>query len=525
MPTADVIVVGLGAMGSAACRQLAERGVSVIGIDRYAPPHVWGSTHGDTRITRLAIGEGREYVPLARRSHELWRELEATTGADVLTQPGIVILAHPTSTFLNETRAAALEYGIAHRELTNGELRSAFPMFAVDDRTVAYHEPEAGYLRPERAVAAQLALAAGSGAELRLGEHVEHWSASARGVTVTTPANTYTAGQLLLCAGAWIGDLFPEGRDLFAVYRQLLFWFPIRERYPELRDMPAFVWDVGGDQQGFVHLDGFYGFPAIDGPGGGVKVASESYEHTTRPDGRQHPASRAEVERCTAGASRPTALAGRRAAADGLLPVHEHAREPFRDRPSPRARNGAHRLRLLGPRFQALTGDRGGRRPVADGAHAGYRAWRVQLRPRAAGRAITPVCRPSARRTGCRTFPTRGGNPGRRARSRQGRGKPRSTERQGAPRKVRAMDTTHTFPLPVDVPLAAADSSPPSPPPPALIWPGCDEYDTARQAWNLHADQRPAASAWRATRRGRPGRHGVRPRRTASRSRRRAPGI
>jgi hypothetical protein len=107
----------------------------------------------------------------------------------------------------------------------------------------------------------------------------------------------YDAGQLLLCAGAWIGELFPDGREMFAVYRQLLYWFPIREGYPQLRDMPAFVWDLGGSQRGFVHLDGFYGFPAVDGPGGGVKVAAESYERTTTPDRRQHPGTQREIDR------------------------------------------------------------------------------------------------------------------------------------------------------------------------------------------------------------------------------------
>src|ERR1700753_4296115 len=131
MPAADVIVVGLGAMGSSACGQLAARGASVIGIDRYAPPHPWGSTHGDTRITRLAIGEGREHVPLARRSQELWREIEGESGAELLHQPGGVILARPWSTFLAETRAAAREYGIAHRDLSNEELRAGYPMFAI----------------------------------------------------------------------------------------------------------------------------------------------------------------------------------------------------------------------------------------------------------------------------------------------------------------------------------------------------------------------------------------------------------
>jgi len=297
MPRADVIVVGLGAMGSAACRQLASRGVSVIGIDQYAPPHAWGSTHGETRITRLAIGEGREYVPLARRSHELWRELERASGTELMTRTGIVILASPASKFLRETREAARQYGIAHRDLTAAELRAGFPMFAAGDDTVGYHEPEAGYVRPERAVAAQLALARAEGARLRLGERVQRWTATARGVTVITSGATYTAGQLLLCAGAWISDLFPEGSDIFAVYRQLLFWFPIREGYAQLRDMPAFVWDIGGDQQGVVHLDGFYGFPAIDGPEGGLKVASESYQRTVTPDGRQHPATPGEIER------------------------------------------------------------------------------------------------------------------------------------------------------------------------------------------------------------------------------------
>jgi sarcosine oxidase len=305
MRTADVIVVGLGAMGSAASWQLAARGVSVIGIDQYEPPHAYGSTHGDTRITRLAIGEGREYVPLARRSHELWREIERESGIELLTQPGIVILGRPSSIFLAETRAAALLYGIEHRDLTNAELRAGFPMFAIDERTVGYHEPGAGYVRPERAVAAQLALARRHGAQLSLGERVERWAASPDGVTVATDRDTYAAGQLLLCAGAWIGDLLPQAREIVAIYRQLLFWFPIRRGHDVLRDMPGFVWDVGGDQRGFVHLDGFYGFPAIDGPRGGVKVASESYEHTTTPDGQQHPADRAEIDRMYHGCVEP----------------------------------------------------------------------------------------------------------------------------------------------------------------------------------------------------------------------------
>ncbi len=303
MPT-DAIVIGLGAMGSATCFQLAARGASVIGIDQYEPPHPYGSTHGDTRITRLAIGEGCEYVPLVRRSHELWREIEQQAGVRLLTQSGGVILAHADSPFLEQTRASARQYEIGHENLSAAEVADRFPMFAVDPQTEAYYEPEAGYVRPEAAVHAQLELAARHGAQLALGERVEEWAASTNGVSVRTDVQTYEAQQLMLCAGPWLPQLFPEGADLFAIHRQLQYWFPIRDRYEQLREMPIFVWDFGGDRNGFVHLDGFYGFPAVDGSEGGLKLATESYEQTTTPDGRQHSATQSEIdemyERCVA---------------------------------------------------------------------------------------------------------------------------------------------------------------------------------------------------------------------------------
>jgi sarcosine oxidase len=293
---ADVIVVGLGAMGSATCFQLAARGASVIGIDRHQPPHAYGSTHGDTRITRLAIGEGPEYVPLVRRSHDLWRKIEQQAGVRLVTRSGGLVLAHAASPFLSRTRTSARRFEIVHENLSNADVLRRFPMFAVDQQTEAYYEPEAGYVRPEAAVRAQLELARRHGARLQLGEHVEAWAVSAAGVVVRAGAETYEAQQLVLCAGAWIPQLFPQGSDIFAIHRQLLYWFPIREGYEQLRDMPTFIWDFGGETHGFVHLLGFYGFPAVDGPEGGVKVAAESYERTTTPDGRQHPASQPEID-------------------------------------------------------------------------------------------------------------------------------------------------------------------------------------------------------------------------------------
>ena len=286
----EVIVVGLGAMGAAVTWQLARRGLRVIALDQCAPPHDGGSTHGESRITRLAVAEGEEYVALVRRSHALWREIEGESHQDLLTQTGGIVIGGPESDFLRRTREIAARHGIDHEILDGAELRRRFPMFVAGESARAYYEPEAGYVRPEAAVAAQLDLAAKAGVHLGLGEPVLKWRASPEGIRVRTGSGVHDADQLVLCPGAWINQLFPEGRDLFAVYRQLMVWFPIVEEPPGLGEMPIFVWDFGGERTGFVHLRGFYGFPPLAGFAGGVKVATEQFERTTEPDGAQHPA-------------------------------------------------------------------------------------------------------------------------------------------------------------------------------------------------------------------------------------------
>jgi sarcosine oxidase len=288
---ADVIVVGLGAMGSAVSSQLAQRGLRVIGLDRFEPPHARGSTHGDTRITRLAIGEGPEYVPLVRRSHVLWREIEEATGTALMRQTGGLVIGDEDDPFLADTRANATLYGIAHENLSHRALAERFPMFAAPPGTEAYFEPEAGLLRPEAAVGAQLSLARRAGAELRLGEEMRGWSADSAGVSVTTAEGTLHGSELVLCAGAWITQLMPEYTDLFAINPQLLHWYPIRQGYEALSAMPIFIWEIPGARDAFTHLSGgFYGFPAIDGPGGGIKLATERYGPSIDPDERISPA-------------------------------------------------------------------------------------------------------------------------------------------------------------------------------------------------------------------------------------------
>jgi sarcosine oxidase len=285
MDRADVIVLGLGAMGSAVALRLARQGLRVIGLDQFEPPHDRGSSHGDTRITRLAIGEGIDYVPLVMRSHELWQELERETGTRLLHQTGGIVLGEPGHPFLDGTRTAALEYGITHRNLSSSELRRRFPMFEAGSRTEAYYEPAAGYVRPEPAVALQLSLARAAGAELHLGEAATSWDADSGGVSVTTGRRTVNADQLVLCAGAWITKLWPAAGSLFAIQPQCLHWFPILHGYDALKAMPIFIWAVDTDPDEFAHGMGFYGFPALDGPAGGVKLATEVYGPSVDPDG------------------------------------------------------------------------------------------------------------------------------------------------------------------------------------------------------------------------------------------------
>jgi len=170
----DVGIVGLGAMGSATAFQLARKGSSVLGIDQFSPPHTLGSSHGATRVTRQAIGEGEQYVPLVLRSYELWRELESLSGEQLLSITGGVIMAnegasgnlHGSNKFLDQTVAAARKFGIDHELLTSEQIRTRFPQFQLVGDERGYYEPLMGFLRPEICIQTQLALAEKLGEEV-----------------------------------------------------------------------------------------------------------------------------------------------------------------------------------------------------------------------------------------------------------------------------------------------------------------------------------------------------------------------
>jgi sarcosine oxidase len=264
----DVIVVGLGAMGSAAACQLAERGVRVLGLERYGPAHDRGSSHGGSRIIRQAYFEDPAYVPMLLRSYELWERLERDSGADLLSRTGGLMIGPPESRAVAGSLASARYWSLPHEMLSARDVARRFPTMTPAPHEVALYEANAGFVRPERTVATQLELAARHGAELRFTEPVRDWYAKGDGVGVLTGSGTYAAQRMVICPGAWAPELLAELDVPFRVQRQVQYWFEPRGGVaaftPDVQ--PIYVWEDSAGVQ-------VYGFPAHDGPDGGAKVA------------------------------------------------------------------------------------------------------------------------------------------------------------------------------------------------------------------------------------------------------------
>jgi len=297
----DTVVVGLGAVGSACLLQLARRGQRVLGLDRYDPPHAWGSSHGGTRLTRCAVGEGEAYVPLVVRSHEIWRDLEAETGAELLTQCGMLILDgasgaacyHGKGDFLGRTVAAAKRFAIPHEVLDAAGVMRRFPQFRLRGGETGYFEPGGGFVRPEACVEAQLTLARRHGAVTRTGTRVARIERDGGGVCVVADGDRYHAADAVLAAGAWSAGFMGTLAPHLSVTRQVFHWFEPSDPAAFAPDrFPPFIW-VHGDGPD----DSFYGFPIPPGEQG-VKVGTEQTSATTPdPDrlGREIAAQEAEA--------------------------------------------------------------------------------------------------------------------------------------------------------------------------------------------------------------------------------------
>ena len=254
----DAIVVGVGGMGSAALYHLARRGRRVLGLERFGVPNELGSSHGLTRIIRLAYYEHVAYVPLLRRAYELWRELEAAAGEQLLHVTGSIDAGPPDQLVFSGSLRSCEEHGLAHEVLDAGELARRFPAYRLAGDALALLQPDGGFLLPERCIVAHAQAAQALGAEVHANERVLGWGPDGDGVLVRSEHGEYAAERLVLTAGAWTADL--TGLPVVAE-RQVLAW--LEPRAPELfapERFPVFNLQLDTDER-------YYGFPVFGVPG------------------------------------------------------------------------------------------------------------------------------------------------------------------------------------------------------------------------------------------------------------------
>jgi sarcosine oxidase len=273
----DVAVCGLGVMGSAALHALARRGCSVVGIERYTPGHDRGSSHGETRIIRLAYFEHPSYVPLVQRAYALWRELERAAGEPLLQVTGIAEIGPRDGPLVRGTLASAQMHGLAHEVLSAAEMMRRYPVVRLPADDVAVLQPDGGFLLAEPAVLALVELAKRAGAEVRSNEIILAIEPHTDGVRIVTEHETIEAGVAIVAAGAWLPSLLPDLREPLRVTRQAMAWFAPADAAPFAPgQFPVFLLE---SRHG-IH----YGFPALGD--GGVKVAKHHHaDQTVDPEG------------------------------------------------------------------------------------------------------------------------------------------------------------------------------------------------------------------------------------------------
>jgi sarcosine oxidase len=272
----DVIIIGLGAMGSAAAYHLARRKKRVLGLDRFTPPHTFGSSHGQTRILREAYFEHPLYVPIVQRAYENWAELEYDVGEKLFQQTGGLMIGYPEGILVTGAQRSAQLHQLPHELLTAKEIRQRFPAFQPSDEMITVWEPRAGILFPERCVAAHLKMAQQYGAMLQFDETAVKWERDGEGVRVTTAKGEYFAQRLLISAGAWIGQLISELALPLTVERQVLLWFNPIFHAEQLapQNCPIYIFEHEPNRI-------IYGFPDL---GEGVKVGIHHEGERTDPD-------------------------------------------------------------------------------------------------------------------------------------------------------------------------------------------------------------------------------------------------
>ena len=259
----DAIVIGVGGMGSATLYHLARSGGRVLGLEQFGIPHAFGSSHGSTRIIRLAYSEGPEYVPLLRAAYRYWRELEAVSGRSILKITGGLDIGPEGSWTIEGSRQSCVEHGLAFDELGAAEVNRRFPGYRLPDTMRAVYQPDGGYVRSEVAIEAYAAAARAAGAEIVTDATVRGWERRGAGWSVQAAGERYDARRLIITAGPWVGALVPDLQAVCRPERQVMLWTePLRDDVFESGRFPVFNMESPTGR--------YYGFP--DDRGEGFKI-------------------------------------------------------------------------------------------------------------------------------------------------------------------------------------------------------------------------------------------------------------
>ena len=265
----DVIVIGAGSMGASTCWHLARMGQRVLGLDRYEVPHTFGSHHGHSRMIRMSYFEHPDYVPLLKRSYELWGELEVGSNHQILIPTGGLYMSPPNGLIVSGCVKAAREHDLSHELLDHETLRRQFPQFTVPEDYSGYYESVAGVLMVKPALETFIEQTRLLGGEILGDQRVLSWRAEGDSVCVRTDTETYHAGRLVITSGAWAGELVCDLGLPLQVTRQTMFWIQPAESHSN---------QIGLSPSWFIESapgKGLYGFPPLPGREG-MKLADHS---------------------------------------------------------------------------------------------------------------------------------------------------------------------------------------------------------------------------------------------------------
>ncbi|HEY5824366.1 MAG TPA: N-methyl-L-tryptophan oxidase [Cyclobacteriaceae bacterium] len=252
----DVIVLGVGSMGSSACYHLAKRGFKVLGLEQFDIPHELGSHAGQSRIIRKAYGEGSDYVPLLERAYQNWKTLESETGSQVYYKTGLAYFGAPEDPFLKTVKNSSVKYKIPLDHFTAEECDRKYPQFKLPQNFQRMEEPDAGFITPERSILLYVEQAILKGAVIRTKEKVIDWKRERGSVTVTTNRGTYKAKKLVITVGPWAGKMIPALASKLTITRQAIAWVkPKKWEQFTLGKFPC--WILQNKEYDF------YGFPIL----------------------------------------------------------------------------------------------------------------------------------------------------------------------------------------------------------------------------------------------------------------------